>query len=93
MKTKTKQKKLKYGTPVHVTWTDAMGDAGWGNVSELPKSTIVIQQVGYVLKIDKRALHLAQALPDCCDGSCGTFLGASAIPIGCIKRIKKVKLG
>lgn len=72
---------------VEVKWVDSALNIGWK--SEYSKETSISQckTVGYLIKKNKKQLVIAMNINDS-----GGYSEAMAIPIGCVKSIKKVKI-
>jgi hypothetical protein len=87
-KSKKKVDKIQPGDAVLVVWSDVTGSGAWSSLHEEPIQPVTVRQVGFFLQKDKHTLHIAQGLPleDC------QVLGLTALPVGCILSLKKIKL-
>ena len=80
---------FKYGDAIVCRWRDAGGSGGWASIHDIPSEPICVDQLGYYLRHDEKALHIAQGIPNVED--C-VVLAPSCIPLGCVESIKKVKV-
>jgi hypothetical protein len=73
---------------VTVEWGDAWTVNGWQSISELDKehSSMEVISAGFVFKKDKTGITICQGF-----SKNGTPLSAQFIPLGMIRKIKKVK--
>ena len=83
---------LKEGDAVLVIWQDAFEDeeVGWHEVSAFPFEKKLlgarVKQAGIFLRITQDMMYLAEAYI----ARDAQVAGVSAIPVGCILRIKKI---
>ena len=72
---------------VEVKWVDSAFNQGWRLKYDSDTSISECKTVGYLIKKNKKQLVIAMNVND--DGGYGE---AMAIPIECVKSIKKVKI-
>jgi len=85
-------KNLKLGTRIEVDWADTTThDSGWFAVDdydfEMMAKATKMQTIGYFVKVDRGLLHLSMIKRQIND----KFSFMSAIPVGCIKSVRRVK--
>ena len=84
--------KCKSGQKVEVIWTDAVAEAdGWTELKtydfRLTRLAGLMSTLGRMIKVQAGYLYIAQSYrePD------GRFCSTIAIPMGCVKKIRKIK--
>lgn len=78
----------KLGSLVQVEWDDAAVTTGWSN--GLPTTSRCVSY-GIVMGASKRQLSIAGSTAD--RDSVGRFNQRLAIPVGCIRSIRRLKVG
>ena len=94
MKRKILKRRFKIKDRVEIEWLDACapGDNKWHDEPEFEdwlKDDLPIKDMGYVMAIDKRYVVLTGGYSDN-DNYVGLYHRELKIPIGCIKRVRKL---
>lgn len=79
---------MKKNTKIEVEWNDTHTTAFWGTDASMSKHPLVrCKSIGYFINKDREALRLSHTIQT------GEFSGrdGSAIPIGCITKITRLK--
>ena len=84
--------KIKMGQKVEVIWVDAIAEAdGWAEMAtydfKITRLAGLMSTLGRTIKFEGGYLYVAQSYrePD------GRFCSTIAIPLGCVKKIRKLK--
>ena len=72
---------------VEINWVDSNVTHGWQMDGELPCSLATCESLGYIKDEDNDKLVLVQTISN--EGAC---MGVLAIPKGCIKSIKELRV-